>query len=323
MNMIQFFTRIYLLLFTTIALCQSPDLVLNLNMSRQDKWPKSGLETVIDVCWENPGQYSMERALVREAVNNTWGQVANIRFKGWGECPSVSRGIRISISDEHPYCSGLGTQLAGKESGMVLNFTFKEWQGIGDTPRLQAIQFIGVHEFGHALGITHEQRRSDCNCDKQASNDLDGGWFVTTCDPNSVMNYCNEKWNNYGQLSDFDKRGIRSIYGERSNYSEAGVLTFRDQLGEDDALENVYINLGGADITLNVNSESPIDARQAKFTQSGSCTYKVYSKTRDRQGRIISGYGQGTLTLDVSRNYKVDLVGELKNGQYKITLNAQ
>jgi hypothetical protein len=37
--------------------------------------------------------------------------------------------------------------------------------------------------------------------------------LLTPYDPHSVMNYCNQKYNNDGQLSDLDKQAVQQLYG--------------------------------------------------------------------------------------------------------------
>lgn len=71
----------------------------------------------------------------------------------------------------------------------------------------------GRLEFGHALGFAHEQNRGDTpsTCDQAQGSDGDrtvGAWDVS-----SVMNYCNPKWNNDGNLSAVDLIGVRQFYG--------------------------------------------------------------------------------------------------------------
>lgn len=193
-------------------------------------WPNK----TVDVCWEGGTTNPQEQAWVKDAVTNTWERESALKFIGWGACTASSKGIRILISDERPHTVALGTKLDGVSNGMVLNFTFAKWAGglscqdggnipagfddpiriASTTEREFCIKAIGVHEFGHALGFSHENPRDDGpGCDATEKGDTAGNWKVTPYDLFSIMNYCNPKWNGNGNLSAQDIEGVISVYG--------------------------------------------------------------------------------------------------------------
>jgi hypothetical protein len=166
----------------------------------------------ITVCWENPSQSNaQQRTWVKEAIEDTWQKESGLRFIGWQTCATSAKGIRIRIADERPHVDALGRHLDGKKEGMTLNFTFNNWsKGCKDAIE-ECIKSVAVHEFGHAIGFAHEHNRPDCRCN-DAPQGQDGDWFITPCDVKSVMNYCNDDWNNDGKLSEWDKVGVQVVY---------------------------------------------------------------------------------------------------------------
>jgi len=199
---------------------------------------KSGIwkSLEIPVCWEEQNQkFEKQRQWVQDAVKGSWEKNSALHFVGWGNCQSGSKGLRIGVQDVGPHTEGLGSELDGLKNGMVLNFTFLKWSQSCSTELEFCIKDIAVHEFGHALGFSHEQNRPDapkrCKMDSQGS---DGDLLVTPYDLNSVMNYCNPKWQGDGTLSTLDIKGLQSFYGKPNSISNRfdgnwmGTLTYSD-----------------------------------------------------------------------------------------------
>jgi hypothetical protein len=175
------------------------------------KWPTAS----IPVCWQNASAAHKEAMdWTRDAVQRTWETASRVRFTGWKPCAAVNNGIRIRISDVGPHVTYLGRYLQEKKGEMVLNFSFSNWSYNCQTSREDCIRAIAVHEFGHALSFTHEQNRADtpgeCKLLAQGTNP---DTALTPFDPDSVMNYCNKKWNNGGLLSKEDKKAVAFLYG--------------------------------------------------------------------------------------------------------------
>jgi hypothetical protein len=173
-------------------------------------WPGGEIE----VCWENPDSaHAAEREWVMDAVHRTWVAAAPLYFTGWSRCGHAQGGIRIRVADERPHVKVLGNGLNAYPSGMVLNFTFGNWNTSCQSTREFCIRTLAVHEFGHALGFAHEQDRPDTPSWCNAEQGVKGDWVIGPWDANSVMNYCNPNWAGNGQLSATDIEGVRAVYG--------------------------------------------------------------------------------------------------------------
>jgi hypothetical protein len=196
-------------------------------------WPKERRE--IHVCWENPENTTQsQRDIVEGAVKHAWGDPSGLGFL-WakGACVKTTYGLRIFVEDSaaqgpHTNCLGgdetkcLGRFLDGLDHGIVLNFTYRKWA----RSCLEKVEYcnkaIAVHEFGHAIGFAHEQNHPKAPGECQKLKDGPNGELtpLTSYDPDSVMNYCNAKFNNDGELSKWDRNALERIYPKDVNGAE-------------------------------------------------------------------------------------------------------
>src|SRR4029079_11848638 len=139
-----------------------------------------------------------------------------IKFKGWQTCAQQNSGIRIIWRDEGARVNEFGRYIDGVPQGMILNDTFKAWNQDCQGMREFCVRSIAVHEFGHALGFAHEQNRPDApgECSLQHGQGQQEEDMLTPYDPDSVMNYCNSKYNNNGLLSPLDIKAAQAVYGK-------------------------------------------------------------------------------------------------------------
>ncbi len=193
-------------------------------------WPRSGHSpAVVYVCWEElPAAQETERGWVKDAVENSWPKFAALEFRGWTKFAVVNDGIRITVKDEGPHTTKLGKALNGKRNGMVLNFTFQNWNS-GCKSKENCIRAIAIHEFGHAIGFAHEQTRPDTpgECSRtQKPEPSVGAKPLTPYDPSSVMNYCDNMYADGGNLSKCDKISVQNAYpkvpGTKTVVAECG-----------------------------------------------------------------------------------------------------
>ena len=184
-------------------------------------WQSEPLKLV--VCWENPSAADplpgeadqtsgwQRREWVRLALKRSWEREARIVFVGWQECQdegnpaapphtlgprrpgTADENIKIQITTsgggQNPAHGSWGDY---QQSGLILNL---------HCGGQACMEYLAIHEFGHALGLYHEEERTDwpsniSGCPPQTYPPSPPWWPIPTelrwgaPDRNSVMAYC-------------------------------------------------------------------------------------------------------------------------------------
>lgn len=235
---------------------------------------------VIPVCWESDNPEDAQgRRWTEEAVKNTWEAVSSVDFTGWETCADDDyTSVRILAADLAPLTQTTGRNLSGMPSGVILNFTFQEW-GQGCAGYMEyCIKALGVHEFGHVLGLAHEHNRADIPtaCEEEPQGPMPS-YIVTKYDAESIMNYCSEAWNNDGKLSALDVYGIRSIYGpftqeQPMEIVHSGAVIF-STADEADAVQH------DINFTAVMSDETPLVEKNIVICNGDDIRVEITSKT--------------------------------------------
>ena len=203
----------------------------------------------------------------------------------------------------------MGTELDGKKNGMVLNFTFNNWSQSCKTKVNYCLRTIAIHEFGHALGFSHDHNRKHGNPEwcKDKNQGSTGGWMITPYDLKSVMNYCNPKWGGDGNLSNLDITGLRKAYGSPGSSPNRNLARWYVAFGGNKS----WVSINGANETYLRCGDFDGDGYDDVFTSKNGSWYVSYrglsrwnriNRANDKNLRFGDFDGDGQTDVFIAKN---------------------
>lgn len=188
-----------------------------LAVSKSFLWP----EATAEVCFKNSG-YDKEKQMIRDAVEREYNGKTNFTFSGFEDCQG-----KIANRVELEFVEGITPQVTpGYPNGASATyqmFTLKfanegfavcrSCQSEGRCLQKICMNNVTLHEFGHILGLMHEQDRPDSTCDKFRGKPHRDARYIGRYDSDSVMNACNHSYSvELMSLSEGDIATVNKLY---------------------------------------------------------------------------------------------------------------
>ena len=312
-------------------------------------WQSAPVQLV--VCWENPtaaeplaGEAdqtsgAQRREWVRLALKRSWEREARVVFVGWQQCqnettpttPLYTLGPRRPGTADENIKIWITTTGGGQNPG---HGSWGDYMQSGVRLNLHCgsqacIEYLAIHEFGHVLGLYHEEERGDwptdiAGCPPQSYPTTPPWWPVPTerrwgaPDRTSIMAYCSGA---PVVLSPGDVAGIQRAYerhlpgtllsrpGSLCLSAHASAANGENAFGWacDEALDDQEWHYDAASMALSIHTPADpttprcldVDTANWSDVQIWTCNQGANQQWRF-QNMVVRGYGGLCLTRAVT-----------------------